>query len=239
MNKPFKSYNGGKNGNGTFQTIINQIPKCDIFVEAFGGSLGITTNLQLPGLAVVNDLNPAVVVKYNYLSCTKGIVVRNDCYRSIIKEFDVLKNVVFYLDPPYMFSTRRSKKRIYGNFEWSDEQHEKFLELAVTVKNNCLISHYPCELYDTRLANWRKIYFKSATRQGMRTECIYMNFDEPSELQDYRYLGHDKTKRQQLKRIVQRQIAKFERMTAQERNAIMTALVAKYNYPSVEFLPPQ
>ena len=45
---PFKSYNGGKGGSGTYQSIINYIPKCSIYVDAFAGNGGVFFNLKLP-----------------------------------------------------------------------------------------------------------------------------------------------------------------------------------------------
>ncbi len=70
MNKPFKSYNGGKAGNGTYQQIINYIPKHDVFVDAIVGNGGIFFNLNLPGLTIIN----AVIAKYDV---TAGVLSGN------------------------------------------------------------------------------------------------------------------------------------------------------------------
>ena len=39
------TYSGGKNGNGTFQTIINEIPRCDVYFELFAGSAAVYNNM--------------------------------------------------------------------------------------------------------------------------------------------------------------------------------------------------
>jgi hypothetical protein len=48
---------GGKAGNGTYQAIINHIPKCDVFIDAMVGNGGIFFNLNLPALTVINDID--------------------------------------------------------------------------------------------------------------------------------------------------------------------------------------
>lgn len=57
MKRSIKTYNGGKAGAGTYQTIISQIPKCEIFIDAMAGSLGITSKMSLPALTVINDID--------------------------------------------------------------------------------------------------------------------------------------------------------------------------------------
>ena len=46
MKKPFETYFGGKGSDGTFQTIINQVPKCSVFVELMAGNGTIGRLLQ-------------------------------------------------------------------------------------------------------------------------------------------------------------------------------------------------
>lgn len=227
MKKPNPTYNGGKEGNGTYQNIINHIPKCNRFVEAFAGNCAIARKLKLPDLTVINDLDSRLYEGLKNLE-SSGVIVTNICYTEVVKLFD-REGTFFYFDPPYLFSTRRSQKRLYTH-EFTDEDHGRFLQIALSIKSNCMISHYPCPLYNEALSGWRTFDFESSTRNGMRTERIYMNYPEPTELQDYRYIGKDYTRRQQIKRKVQRLIDKLDAMTEHERNAILTAVIAKYNY---------
>lgn len=227
------SYNGSKNGNGTFQNIINNIPKCDVIVDCFAGSGAILNNIKLPKLAILNDIDPSVIVRHNYdKPC---LIVRNNCYQKIIEEYDILNNVFFYFDPPYLFETRRSKKRLY-KFEFTKDDHIEFLKVANTVKNNCMISHYPCPMYDEALKAWRTFDFESMTRKGLRTERIYMNYAPPTILQDYRYLGRDFIERQQIKRKTARLLKKFENLPTLERTALLSAVIAKYDDTSAIIL---
>lgn len=234
--KPFSTYNGGKAGNGTYQNIINHIPQCDTFIDAMVGNGGIFFNLNLPAVTVINDVDRAVIDRYNDASVAPGIIVENDDYAGIIDKYDVLgRKVFFYFDPPYLIETRRSSKRLY-NYEWSEEDHVRFLEKALIVKSNVMISHYPCKLYNKYLKGWNYFDFQSITRNGIATERIYMNYPKPHILQDYRYLGTDFRDRQRIKRKITRFINKLETLPISERTGILSAVIAKYDVTAASLL---
>jgi hypothetical protein len=236
IERPFKTYNGGKSGNGTYQQIINHIPKCDVFVDAMVGNGGIVSNLLLPGLTVINDIDISVIDKYDVAVLGKKIIKENLCYRSLIDKYaDRIRKVFFYFDPPYLKSSRKSDKNLY-KFEWTDKQHEDFLSMAVTVTNNCMISHYPCELYDNFLRDWQKHDFVSMTRSGLRTERIYMNYDMPVILQDFRYVGDNFRERQRIKRKINRFISKLDGLPPAEKTAILSAVIVNYSDASAKLI---
>lgn len=236
MIKPYSTYNGGKAGNGTYQAIINHIPKCDVFIDAMVGNGGIFFNLNLPALTIINDIDRSVIDKYNDASATPGIIVENDHYTGIIAKYDPWhRKVFFYFDPPYLTETRKSAKRLY-KFEWNEDEHRKFLSMAATVKNDVMISHYPCKLYDQYLKAWNQFDFQSMTRNGLATERIYMNYSKPHILQDYRYLGTDFRDRQRIKRKINRFINKLENLPVSERTGILSAVIAKYDVTAATLL---
>ncbi len=236
MNKPFKSYNGGKAGNGTYQQIINHIPKHDVFVDAMVGNGGIFFNLKLPGLTVINDVDSCIIEKYRSLTVKnddsghgRSITIENDDYAGIIAKYDdMIRKVFFYFDPPYLKETRKSQKDLY-KFEWTEDDHIIFLNKALTVRNDVMISHYPCALYDSILHEWITHDFESQTRNGKAIERIYMNYPKPDVLQDFRYLGKDYRERQRIKRKIERQLQKLKNMPSDERAGILSAVIAKYD----------
>jgi DNA adenine methylase len=88
-----------------------------------------------------------------------------------------------------------------------------------------MLSGYRSELYDRLLSGWRRYEFQAVKRNGQKaTECLWMNFPEPMELHDYRWLGTDRIDRQRIKRKTERWRAKFRAMPANERYAILHAL---------------
>lgn len=231
--KPFSTYNGGKHGNGTYQQIINHIPQCKIFVDGFVGNGGILFNLKLPPLTIINDIDPSVIDRYNCYR-SPSVIIENLDYTAVIDKYDnKTRDTFFYFDPPYLFETRSTQQKYY-KFDFTDSDHFKFLSMVNTVKSNCMISHYPCKLYNDALKDWYTHDFKSMTRGGLRTERIYMNYPTPSVLQDFRYLGTDFTDRQRIKRKIERQLKKLESLPELERIGIISAVIDKYNHTAAQ-----
>ncbi|MBE2274543.1 MAG: DNA adenine methylase [Flavobacteriales bacterium] len=226
MKKPFETYFGGKGSDGTFQTIINQVPKCSVFVELMAGNGTIGRLLQERDIyhqliVYFNDIDPVVTNAF----VSAGLNCLNEDYKYVLEEYFHpsrinLDNVVFYCDPPYLKSTRKSQDNRY-RFEWTDEQHIEFLEIISEAKSKVMVSHYPSELYDTFLGGWRKIEFQSQKRHGLATECLWMNYPEPIELQTYDFLGKNYTDRQRIKRKRERFVKKIMDLPMLERKAIL------------------
>jgi hypothetical protein len=234
MNRPFSTYNGGKNGSGTYQQIINFIPKIDLFIDAMVGNGGIVTNLLLPGLTVINDLDKSIIDAYDVTGLGGKIIKLNLDYSTVIDRYDGrILNTLFYFDPPYLKDTRKSKRNIY-RYEWETLDHVKFLTRCSSVQSSVMISHYPCPLYDDYLKGWHTHDFNSMTRSGLRTERIYMNYPRPEVLQDFRYVGDNFRERQRIKRKIARFLIRLEAMPEPERIAILSSAIAKYNDASVQ-----
>lgn len=236
MKRPFKTYNGGKAGNGTYQQIISHIPKCDIFIDAMVGNGGIFTNMQLPGVTVINDIDRSVIDGYK-LIVNDGLIVFNLDYKSLVATLPNTAGIkrFFYFDPPYLKETRRNSKDLYA-FEWNTQDHIEFLELAINIRDSVMISHYPCELYDKMLKGWHTHDFLSMTRRGLATERIYMNYPKPYVLQDFRYLGSDYRERQRIKRKTSRWLNKLEAMPEDERTAILSSMIVRYGNTAGEII---
>ena len=212
------NYPGSKGGNGTWQQIISRIPQCNLFIEAMSGSGILSKKLANYSCSTVtNDLNGSVQAN-EHLSY-QDLIDKYDCE-------DRLK-VVLYFDPPYMFSTRRNQKKIY-KLEWSDSDHDNFLSLVLTVKSDCMISHYPCEKYNLALQSWRSVQYQSMTHAGLRTECLWMNFPQPKILLAADVVGSDCWRRQAIKRKVHRLQSKLTALPAEERAAIFTQLKKEF-----------
>ena len=87
---------------------------------------------------------------------------------------------LFYLDPPYLHSTRAST----GNYvhEMDEKAHEKMLSTIVGCEGAVMLSGYPNELYDQRLVGWNRHDFridnKAAGGKSKRvmTESVWCNF---------------------------------------------------------------
>lgn len=219
------TYPGGKNGSGVPQAIINQIPPHDLFVECFFGS-GTITRLKRPAAASIGIEADAEVIA-RFWETVPGLRLLNVDALGWIRENggSLTRNTMMYLDPPYLMETRRSKRNIYAHEFAGEQEHGELLEMLRTLDCMVAISGYYSALYGMLLKDWRAVTFTSQTRGGgTATEYLWMNYREPLELHDYRYLGQDFRERQDIKRQRQRWVRKLGAMDSTKRHALMAAI---------------
>lgn len=219
------TYDGGKNGAGVWQTIINQMPPHRVYIEAFLGS-GAVLRRKLPALVNIGldlDARALAAVKSEMSSRDPVQLVRADAL-TWLKQFPAGADVLIYADPPYLREVRSCQRDLYRYEFASREQHAALLELAKTLPARWIISGYDCCFYYERLPGWRTVKFQTTARNGsVRTETLWMNYPAPVELHDYRFLGTDRTDRQRIRRKKDRWKAKLLNMTPLERNAVFGA----------------
>ena len=84
-------------------------------------------------------------------------------------------DVLMYLDPPYVRSTRKSG-RLY-RFEMDDTKQRELLRLITQSKAKIVLSGYQSDLYDDALKGWYKDTTQSQTTSGaMATETVWCNY---------------------------------------------------------------
>ena len=224
------TYSGGKNGNGTFQTIINEIPRCDVYFELFAGSAAVYNNMAPAAISILCEKSRE---QYDVLktSIRPGDIVLNcDTVRNIsifcamgdlLQSFG--KKVFMYLDPPYPISARASQKNIY-EWEVTDSGHTNLLNDISRCSFPVAISTYENPIYTRILKDWRMISYQSTTRGGTATELLYMNYPKPEILQDYRYLGDNFREREAIKRKLTNAVSKLSTWPASHLFALLEQL---------------
>lgn len=96
-----------------------------------------------------------------------------------IKLYDSEKTL-FYIDPPYVHSTRVSKD-VY-EYEMTNEQHEQIGEMLNSIEGKAIISGYDCLLYQKLYKNWRCVAKAVKNNAGQtkvksnRIECLWLNY---------------------------------------------------------------
>lgn len=103
-----------------------------------------------------------------------AVQIENRPWEEIVVDYDSPKTLI-YFDPPYVHSTRSSKKE-YA-FEWDEEQHEKAANLVKSAKGYVVISGYACPLY-TRLYEdygWVRKDKEANTTGANRIESIWLS----------------------------------------------------------------
>lgn len=226
------NYPGGKNGPGIYQTIINQMPPHSMYIEAFAGSAAVLRYKRpaLANIAIDSDARASERLRSTLAISDDEYVFTVICDDAISwLEQQAAANAIpddalVYCDPPYLMETRRSKRRIYSH-EMTMLQHRQLLRCLRTLKCFVILSGYWSKLYADALSDWRTITFQARTRGGsLATEWLWMNYPEPFELHDYRFLGQNFRQRERIKRQQARWLARLEHMEPSQRYAMLDVI---------------
>lgn len=217
---------GSKSAMGAAQRIVSEMPAHELYIEAFAGSAAVGRLKRRCELEVYVERDPLTAASLRPLIPDRQLVV-GDCTRVIVPE-NVPVEAVLYADPPYLMSTRRSKKKYY-RFELStDAEHERLLAWLLKFRCRVLLSGYWSELYAARLDPnvWRLVTFGVPTRSGRAVECLWCNFPATLERHDTRFMGEGFRERERIKRKAVRWARRILAMPPGERAAVLSALTS-------------
>ncbi|HEX9005435.1 MAG TPA: DNA adenine methylase [Blastocatellia bacterium] len=220
------SYDGGKKQAGVYQRIINQMPPHLLYVEGCLGAGAVMLTKRPAAKSLGIEIDREVLQSRWTGSEVPGLSLLCDNVIHWLKDASELltPRALVYLDPPYLMSTRRSQRPLY-RYEMADCDHRNLLKVALSLKCMVMISGYWSPMYAGLLRGWRAISFEVMTRGGVpATEWLWMNFPEPVELHDYRYVGEGWRERERIKKKVSRWKDKLSKMPLLERQALLAAL---------------
>lgn len=225
------SYLGSKAASGVYQKIIAEMPPHDTYIETHlgGGAVMLRKpparqnwgiDIDAETVEVFNQDNPDFLER---LADTLFIDIGDAV--EFLRCFDYASagRVLIYADPPYLLETRTSAARYRHEYTVAD--HQRLLRCLMSLPENVsvILSGYPSQLYDNTLTGWRSREFQAMTRGGVRTEKIWMNYQE-AHAYSHTFAGKDYNDRYRIKRKAQRWKAKFAALPPAERLAIMVAL---------------
>jgi hypothetical protein len=216
-------YTGGKGQSGVWQKIINQLPPHRVYIEPFMGGGAVMRAKRPADVNIGIDIYSAAITSFDAgdvpnldLRCGDGIL--------FLETYPWRGDELVYCDPPYLFMTRRAHRQLYQH-EMTNEDHRRLLAVITRLPTQIIISGYWSEMYAEALSDWRAVTYQAMTRAGSPAiEWLWMNYDEPFELHDYRYLGENFRERERIKRKINRWKAKLEKMPHLERIAMSAAL---------------
>jgi hypothetical protein len=113
---------------------------------------------------------------------------------------------------------------VYRHEFWTREQHAQLISVLSSLPCKVALSGYYSDLYAEQLKGWRSIQYASMTRGGAREEWLWMNYPEPLELADYRYLGENFRERERLSKMRRRWLARLASMNRLERLMLSQAI---------------
>lgn len=213
-------YDGGKGR--CFQRIINLMPPHQLYVEPFVGGGAVLRHKRPATRSIGLDLDPRPINRLKKVSLDGPVeLLCTDALEFLASQvFD--GETLIYADPPYLPATRR-RRRVY-RYEMTEEDHERLLLILLQQPCFVMISGYPSSLYDDMLSNWRTTSFAGTSHVGRRTELVWTNYEPPSRLHDYRFLGNTFRERERVRRLVGRWRRRLESLPPPEREAILHAL---------------
>ncbi|NGZ18009.1 DNA adenine methylase [Vibrio aestuarianus] len=218
------SYLGSKGASGAYQLIIGLMPPHNTYIESHLGSGVVMKKKPRSARSIGLDLCSKALSDFEH----DGVETYQVDANQYLNQFDYKSNgeTLVYCDPPYLPETRTSKERY--NFEYTRADHIKLLKTIRDLPAKVIISGYPSKLYDEMLSDWNKKEFQVMSRGGVRTECVWFNF-EPSSKHWATYAGKDFTDRQRISRKAERWAKKYQALSENERLAIMAALLESHS----------
>lgn len=105
----------------------------------------------------------------------RSVVIEERDANQLIRDMDS-PDTLFYLDPPYLASTRTATK-IYSH-ELSDDGHREFIDLIRSLNGQVVLSGYPSALYANLLESkgWRRVDKRAIVNNGgSRIESLWLS----------------------------------------------------------------
>lgn len=110
----------------------------------------------------------------------RGVQIENRPAVDVIERFNY-PNVLTYIDPPYVLSTRHGKQYRY---ELEDKGQNELLDVVLGHKGAVILSGYDNELYNDRLKGWHREETECRSQVGSRKrEVLWMNFEPVQQLE--------------------------------------------------------
>lgn len=105
----------------------------------------------------------------------KQVMIERDDALAVIDRFDA-PGTLFYVDPPYVHSTRGPSSLWEYQHEMSDDDHRRLAEALHGLKGMAIVSGYHSELYSEIFAGWRMVQRETTTDRGLAaTECLWLS----------------------------------------------------------------
>lgn len=104
----------------------------------------------------------------------QNVLIEHRPAMHLFKSYDRVETL-FYVDPPYLMSTRSKSSILYSN-EMSEQDHIELAAALHAVKGMVVLSGYSSNLYDGLYVDWKKMSKSSTSQNGKsRVECLWLS----------------------------------------------------------------
>jgi DNA adenine methylase len=219
---------------GVFRRIIGEMPPHTLYVEPFFGSGAIFWKKRPADRSIVIDQDAATLATVRDAA---GVIAFCGDASSILPTLNLPADALVYCDPPYLLSTRKNRR--YYQFEMSDADHARLLDVLKALPCYVMISGYDSELYRGALHGWRVCSYRVRTRGRTVDEFLWCNFERPAALHDWRYTGLTWRERYNLKRYADRLLARTPERKRGYLLHILTSTNSTAGEPCRRLSPPE
>lgn len=151
------------------------------------------------------------------------------CGIQLVEAWTPCGDELVYCDPPYLVGRRGSPRRRYYRHEISTVvEHDRLISALRRLNCAVAISGYRNGHYDSRLVDWRRVDYTTSTRGGAVVESLWCNFPAPVVLDDARFFGGDRRRRQDWRRMVSRWEKKLLALDPVRRAALVAVLRSRF-----------
>lgn len=142
-------------------------------------STGFRANSNRSGTTPAHDWSNYPDALAAIVERLRGVVIEHRDAKAVMAAHDGPETLHF-VDPPYVLSTRADPAKDYAH-ELTDGDHAELLAFLRTLKGAVVLCGYPSDLYDSELADWRRVE-RVALADGAkrRTEVLWFNHDSAS-----------------------------------------------------------
>lgn len=107
----------------------------------------------------------------------------------VIRDYGKHPNVLLYVDPPYLATSRNSTN--YRHEMASESQHRELAAALLACASAVVLSGYPSPLYDDLYAGWSRVDLSSWTGNGIRDGGTKVDGNRVEVLWSNRPMGED------------------------------------------------
>ena len=113
-----------------------------------------------------------------FIDRLQDVVIENKPAIEVIDNHD-RADTLFFVDPPYVHSTRKMRAGGYYNHEMTDDDHIQLLNKLKSVSGMVVLSGYDSEIYNDALTGWSKHSTLARISAGrgtaVRVETVWLN----------------------------------------------------------------
>jgi DNA adenine methylase len=213
-------YFGSKATSGLCQPVIAMMPPHDTYIETHLGGGAIMKRKAPAQHNVGIDLSARALARFE---CDYPVERVRGCAHRFLESYEFGGRELIYADPPYLHSTRSSKRRY--RFDYDERDHIALLQLLVRIPCQVMVSGYPSALYEELLEGWGSVELQVMNQAGVRTEKVWHNFTI-DRVHWASYAGKNFTDRQRIKRRAANWGRRYCELPRAERVAVMAAMMA-------------